>query len=70
MREEVSRLQRWILTPLLRLRGPEPEERGEVYVEYVVLGAMAVLVILGAVQYFFGAISGLFQRIGDSLGGL
>jgi len=67
MRKEVSRLQRWILTPLLRLR---TTERGEVYVEYVVLGAMAVLVILGAVQYFFGAVSGLFQRIGDSLGGL
>jgi Flp pilus assembly pilin Flp len=60
-------LQRWILTPLLRLR---TSERGEVYVEYVVLGAMAVLVILGAVQYFFGAVSGLFQRIADSLGGL
>jgi Flp pilus assembly pilin Flp len=67
MRKEVSRLQRWILIPLLRLR---TSERGEVYVEYVVLGAMAVLVILGAVQYFFGAVSGLFQRIGDSLGGL
>ena len=60
-------MQRWILTPLLRLR---TSERGEVYVEYVVLGAMAVLVILGAVQYFFGAVSGLFQRIGESLGGL
>jgi Flp pilus assembly pilin Flp len=67
MREEVSRLQRWILTPFLRLR---TSERGEVYVEYVVLGAMAVLVILSAVQYFFGAVSGLFQRIADSLGGL
>jgi len=67
MRKEVSRLQRWILTPLLTLRS---SERGEVYVEYVVLGAMAVLVILGAVQYFFGAVSGLFQRIADSLGGL
>ena len=67
MREEVSRLQRWILTPFLRLR---TSERGEVYVEYVVLGALAVLMILGAVRYFFGAVSGLFQRIGDSLGGL
>jgi len=67
VREEVSRLQRWILTPFLRLR---TSERGEVYVEYVVLGALAVLMILGAVQYFFGAVSGLFQRIGDSLGGL
>lgn len=67
MRKEVSRLQRWIVMSLLRLRA---SERGEVYVEYVVLGALAVLVILTAVQYFFGAVSGLFQRIGDSLSGL
>jgi len=56
-----------ILRALVSLRS---SERGEVYVEYVVLGALAVLVILSAVQYFFGAVSGLFQRIGDSLGGL
>lgn len=56
-----------ILRALVSLRS---SERGEVYVEYVVLGALAVLVILGAVQYLFGAVSGLFQRIGDSLGGL
>ena len=60
-------MQRWIVMSLLRLRG---SERGEVYVEYVVLGALAVLVILSAVQYFFGAVSGLFQRIGDGLSGL
>ena len=60
-------MQRWIVMSLLGLRS---SERGEVYVEYVVLGALAVLVILSAVQYFFGAVSGLFQRIGDSLGGL
>lgn len=67
MREEVSPLWRWIQTRLLGLR---TSELGEVYVEYVVLGALAVLVILGAVQYFFGAVSGLFQRIGDALFGL
>jgi Flp pilus assembly pilin Flp len=60
-------LQRWILTQLLRLR---TAERGEVYVEYVVLGSLAVLVILGAIQYFFGALSGLFQRLGDAVSGL
>ncbi len=60
-------LRRRILATFLRLR---TSERGEVYVEYVVLGALAVLVILSAVQYFFGAVSGLFQRIGESLGGL
>lgn len=46
------------------------DARGEVYVEYVVLAALATLVILGAVQYFFGAISALFQRIGGALSGL
>ncbi len=60
-------LGRRILATLLQLR---TSERAEVYVEYVVLGALAVLVILSAVQYFFGAVSGLFQRIGESLGGL
>ena len=52
---------------LLRLRA---SERGEVYVEYVVLGALAVLAILGAIQYFFNAIAALFERLGNSLGGL
>jgi Flp pilus assembly pilin Flp len=60
-------LQRLIWTPLLRLR---TSERGEVYVEYVVLAALAVLAILGAIQYFFNAISALFQRLGGALGGL
>ena len=60
-------MQRWILTQLLRLQA---SERGEVYVEYVVLGSLAVLVILGAIQYFFGALSGLFQRLGDAVSGL
>jgi Flp pilus assembly pilin Flp len=46
------------------------EERGEVYVEYTVLGSLAVLVILGAIQYFFGGISYLFQKMGDILRGI
>ena len=52
---------------LIRLRA---SERGEVYVEYVVLAALAVLMILGAIQYFFNSISALFQRLGNVLGGL
>ena len=60
-------MRRLIWTPLLRLR---TSERGEVYVEYVVLAALAVLAILGAIQYFFNAISALFQRLGGALGGL
>lgn len=45
-------------------------EKGEVYVEYVVLAGLAVLVILASVQYFFNAISDLFQRMGDTVRGL
>jgi Flp pilus assembly pilin Flp len=55
----------WAL--FLRFRAAE---RGEVYVEYVVLGALAVLAILGAIQYFFNAIAALFERLGNALGGL
>jgi Flp pilus assembly pilin Flp len=60
-------LRKVIRILLLRLRA---SERGEVYVEYVVLGALAVLAILGAVQYFFNAVSALFQRLGGALSGL
>jgi Flp pilus assembly pilin Flp len=60
-------LRRLVWPLFLRLRA---SERGEVYVEYVVLGALAVLAILGAVQYFFNAISALFQRLGGALSGL
>jgi len=54
-------------TLLWRIR---ESERGEVFVEYVVLGALATLVVLGAVQYFFGAISAMFQRIAGVLSGM
>lgn len=50
---------------ILRLRH---SEEGQAYVEYVVLSALAVLVILGSIQYFFGAISALFTRLGETLG--
>lgn len=45
-------------------------ERGEVYVEYTVLASLAVLVILGGIQYFFGGISYMFTRMGDVLRGI
>ena len=45
-------------------------ERGEVYVEYVVLAGLAMLVILGSIQYFFGGISDLFTRMGGTVRGL
>jgi Flp pilus assembly pilin Flp len=42
-------------------------ERGEAYVEYVCLAALAVLIILVAVQYFFGGVADVFNRLGDTL---
>jgi Flp pilus assembly pilin Flp len=62
-----SVLRRLVWRVILGLRA---SERGEVYVEYVVLAALAVLAILGAVQYFFNAVSALFQRLASALGGL
>jgi Flp pilus assembly pilin Flp len=59
------RLYLWIRN---RLRFPD--ERGEVYVEYTVLGALAILVILGAIQYFFGGLSYLFTKMGDAVRGI
>jgi Flp pilus assembly pilin Flp len=45
-------------------------EEGQAYVEYVVLAAIAALVILAAVQYFFGGLSDLFLRLGDAVRGI
>lgn len=56
-----------LLARRLRLLG---SESGQAYLEYVVLGALAVLVILGAVQYLFDGIAGLMQRLGDTLRGM
>jgi Flp pilus assembly pilin Flp len=54
----------------LRLKRIVKDEAGNAYVEYVVLSAVAVLVILAAVQFFFGSIAALFQRIAQSLLGV
>lgn len=53
-----------------RLSACVSDARGEVYVEYAVLAALAVLVILGAVQFFFGGVADVFTRLGDALRGL
>jgi len=55
---------------LWKLRHRLSGEAGEVYVEYTVLAAVAVLVILFAIQYFFGGIAQVFQRMGDVLRGI
>lgn len=58
----------WLFYLLSRIN--PRDERGEVYVEYTVLAALAVLVILGAIQYFFGGLSYLFTKLGDTVRGI
>jgi Flp pilus assembly pilin Flp len=53
-----------LLTLLVRV---QTSDRGEAYVEYVCLAALAVLIILVAVQYFFGGVAQVFTRLGDAL---
>lgn len=57
-------MRRRFFSLLVQLRH---SDAGQAYVEYVVLGALAVLVILGALQIFFNSISVLFNRIAQML---
>lgn len=54
----------------VRLISLRNSDSGEAYVEYVTLAGLAILVILGTVQYFFGGIADLFQRLGDMMRGI
>ena len=45
-------------------------ERGTAYLEYVVLGAVALIALLGVVQVFFGGISNLFTRLTTMINGI
>lgn len=64
MKKEVRQMQKKLIGLWLALRH---SEEGQAYVEYVVIGSLAVLVILGSVQFFFGAISDLFTRLANVL---
>ena len=46
------------------------EERGDVFVEYVVLAAVAVMVILAAVTYFGQGIADMFRSLIDAVKGI
>lgn len=45
-------------------------QEGAAYVEYVILAAVAILVLLGTVQLFFGGIRQVFERLIDALSGI
>ena len=64
--KEVVCMRRFLASLGSRIR----EERGDVFVEYVVLAAVAVLVILAAVQYFGAGIAEMFRRLIDTVTGM
>ncbi len=43
------------------------DERGLTYLEYITAAAVVLLVLLAAVQLFFGGIAALFERLTDRL---
>lgn len=43
------------------------DERGLTYLEYITAAAVVLLVLLAAIQLFFGGIAALFQRLTDRL---
>lgn len=45
-------------------------QEGAAYVEYVILAAVAVLILLGTIQLFFGGIRQVFERLIDVLTGI
>jgi len=65
--ERRSRLRLPTFLQWLRVR--LVDERGDVFVEYVVLAGVAVLVIMAAVQYFGGGLAEMFRRLIDTVTG-
>ncbi len=48
---------------LKRLRQVASSEEGTTFIEYVVVAAVAVVLILGAVQAFFGGVADVWIRL-------
>jgi Flp pilus assembly pilin Flp len=48
---------------LKRLRHVASSEGGTTFIEYVVVAAVAVVLILGAVQTFFGSVADVWVRL-------
>lgn len=54
----------------LRVKGKFRDDTGAEYVEYVVIAALAILLILGAIQFFFDSLAELFRRLAEAVTGL
>jgi Flp pilus assembly pilin Flp len=48
---------------LKRLRQVASSEEGTIFIEYVVVAAVAVVLILGAIQAFFGGVADVWIRL-------
>lgn len=53
-----------MLVPFLsRIRAVGSSEAGTTFIEYVVVAAVAVVLILGAIQSFFGGVADMWIRL-------
>ncbi len=61
-----------MLAPVLTRPGiaDHSQEDGTAYIEYIVLAAVAVIVLLAVIQGFFGGIANLFTRLTNTLNGI
>lgn len=48
---------------LARLRAVVSSEAGTTFLEYIIVAAVAVTVILGAIQAFFGGVAQVWTRL-------
>lgn len=52
-----------------RIRRLASSEDGTAFIEYVILATVAVVVVLGAIQVFFGGVAEMWASLTDSLNG-
>jgi Flp pilus assembly pilin Flp len=57
----------WLVIRAQALLHSRRDERGLTYLEYITAAAVVLLVLLAAIQLFFGGIAALFQRLTDRL---
>lgn len=54
---------------LYRATAATKDEAGTTFIEYIVVAAVAVVLILGAIQAFFGGVADLWNRVTAMIAG-
>jgi Flp pilus assembly pilin Flp len=54
---------------LSRLRAVVSSEAGTTFLEYIIVAAVAVTIVLGAIQAFFGGVADVWNRVMSMLTG-